>query len=234
MKPIRIERQGPVRLVELDAGPRNVLSLEAVEALKGALAFDPEAPVVVLAGRDDAFCAGLDNAVLAAERTERETLLAAMGELLLDALTSPTRLVVACTGHAVAAGAMLLLVADVRVGTTGRYTIGFTEPRLGMPLPELPALLGRERLDRRRLHELTALGRTVGPEEAVEAGFLDALVEPPALRTTALARAEEIAALSEAAYRGSLAAVWRGSLERMRTLVAEQVRRRDAARAGAA
>ena len=64
-----------------------------------------------------------------------------MGELLLAALTGTTRIVAVCEGHAVAAGAMLLLVADVRIGARGSYTIGFTEPRLGMPLPELPAVL---------------------------------------------------------------------------------------------
>ena len=37
------------------------------------------------------------------------------------------------------------------------------------------ALLARERLDRRRLHELTVLGRTVGPEGAAPVGFLDRL-----------------------------------------------------------
>jgi enoyl-CoA hydratase len=71
----------------------------------------------------------------------RESLLAAMGELLHEVLRGPTRVVALCEGHAVAAGAMLLLVSDHRIGTPGDYQIGFTEPRLGMPLPELPALL---------------------------------------------------------------------------------------------
>ena len=36
---------------------------------------------------------------------------------------------------------LLLLVADVRFAVAGDYQIGFTEPRLGMTLPEAPALL---------------------------------------------------------------------------------------------
>ncbi len=112
-----------------------------------------------------------------------------MGELLLAALDGPTRIVAACEGHAVAAGAMLLLVADVRIGAHGCYKIGFTEPRFGMPLLELPALLARERLDRRRLHASTVLGVTVGPQEAVAVGFLDEVVDPADLHSAALERA---------------------------------------------
>lgn len=228
---VTTRRRPPLREVALDSGKRNVLTLEAVQALREALAPDPETPVVVLRGRPDGFCVGLDNATLAAGDSAREALLAEMGELLLEAASGPTRIVAACEGHAVAAGAMLLLVADVRIGAPGAYQIGFTEPRLGMPLPELPVLLARQRLDRRRLHEVTVLGRTLGPEEAAAAGFLDRVVESDALQSEAEAAAQEIAGLAEGAYRGTLAAVWGPTLERMRQLVHEQCRRRDAARA---
>jgi enoyl-CoA hydratase len=226
MAVLEIERRSSVRLVRLDSGKRNVLTLEAVEALKDAIAPDSEAPAVVLSGRDDAFCAGLDNASLAKGGAEREALLAAMGELLLAAVTGPTRIVVACEGHAVAAGAMLLLIADVRIGVPGSYKIGFTEPRLGMPLPALPALLARERLDRRRLHELAVLGRTLNPEDAVGAGFLDKLVAPFDLHAAALTAAKDIAELSDAAYQGSVASVWGTAIQRMGKLVEEQNGRR--------
>ena len=231
---LSIERRPPLRLARLDAGAKNVLNREAVRALTDAVAYDPEAPVLVLSGRADAFCAGLDSAVLTNGAFEREELLAAMAELLLAAVAGPTRIVIACGGHAVAAGAMLLLAADVRIGARGDYKVGFTEPRLGLPLPELPVLLARERLDRRRLHELTGLGRTLAPEEAVAAGFLDELVEPDRLRSLALKRAKEIAELSDAAYRGTVLSVRGRMIERMESLVCEQQARRDAARSGAA
>ena len=233
MSHLKVERRPPLRLVHLDAGKRNVLGLEAVKDLRSALAPDPEAPVVVLSGRADGFCAGLDNKTLTGGEAERESLLAAMGELLLSTLAGSTRLVAVCEGHAVAAGAMLLLVADVRIGTPGTYKIGFTEPGLGLPLPELPALLARERLDRRWLHELTVLGRTLQPEDAATAGFLDEIVAGEEIQEAALERGREIAALADAAYRGSLRSVWGTTLDRMRVLVEDQVRRRDAARLAA-
>jgi len=227
---LHLVRHPPLREVRLDTGSKNVLGVEAIRALANAMAPDPEAPVVVLSGHDRAFCAGLDMAALAESALAREDLLTAMAELLLNVVTSPTRVVAVCEGHAVAAGAMLLLVADVRIGAPGTYKIGFTEPRLGMPLPELPALLARERLDRRRLHALTALGHTVNPEEAVHAGFLDRLVEPGTLDTTASAHARHLAELSDAAYQGTVRSVWGTAIERMRVLVDAQIARRDAAR----
>jgi enoyl-CoA hydratase len=233
MSCVSVLREPPLREVRLDTGKRNVLTLEAVEALKDAIRPDGEAPVVVLSGRTDAFSAGLDNTTLAQGELEREELLARMGELLLAAIEGPTRIVAACEGHAVAAGAMLLLVADVRIGARGAYKIGFTEPRLGMPLPELPAILARERLDRRRLHELTVLGRTVDPDGAVSVGFLDRLTAASDLRAVALESAREIATLSDAAYQGTIATVWGSSLKRIRALVEEQVRRLATARASA-
>ena len=229
MSLVHIEREPPLRRVRLDAGKRNILTLEAVEALADALRPDPDAPVAVLRGRTDGFSCGLDNATLAAGAREREALLTAMGELLLELVSGPTRLVAVCEGHAVAAGAMLLLVADRRIGVPGAYQIGFTEPRLGMPLPDLPALLARERLDRRRLHELTVLGRTVGPEDAAAAGFLDTLCEPAALGATAGAAAEELAALGDAAYAGTIRAVHGRAIERIRKQIEAQIQRRDAA-----
>ena len=228
-----MERDPPLRRVQLDAGPMNALNLEAVVELADALKPDEDAPVVVLHGRSDAFCAGLDNATLSRAGAEREELLAAMGELLLAAVRGPTRLVAACAGHAVAAGAMLLLVADLRIGARCDYKVGFTEPRLGLALPELPALLARERLERRRLHELTVLGRTVGPEAALAAGFLDEIVPEEELENVAAKRAREIAALSDSAYRGSVSSVWGGAIERMSQLVRAQLEKRDAAREAA-
>ena len=220
MTSVTVDHEPPVRHVRLDSGPRNVLGIGDVEALAAALAPDRTAPVVVLEGREDGFCAGLDTAVLTAGGSEREALLSAMGELLLTVLEGPTRVVAVCRGHAVAAGAMLLLVADVRLGCPGPYKVGFTEPALGMPLPELPALLARMRLDRRRVHELTALGRVLGPDEACAAGFLDDVVNGADLASVAVERAGPLAALTDAAYTGSVSSVWRPELIRLREIMA--------------
>lgn len=227
---LRSEVREDHRLVVLDVGPRNVLDREAVEALHAALAPDAERPVVVLRGRVDGFCAGLDGRVLAAGGDEAEGLLAAMGRLLADLLAGPTRLVTVCEGHAVAAGAMLLLAADVRLALPGRYRVGFTEPAVGLPLPELPALLARERLDRRRLHALTVLGETVDPKEAAAAGFLDAVLAPTALGVALRERVAALAAIPPDVYAGTVRAVHGELIERVEILARSQEARARGAR----
>ena len=54
--------------------------------------------------------------------------------------------VAACTGHALAAGALLLLSLDQRVGADGPAKIGLNEVAIGMALPIFAVELARERL----------------------------------------------------------------------------------------
>lgn len=211
-----------VHELSLDTGPRNVLGIEAVRELRASLASDEPPAVIVLRGRRDGFSVGLDNAVLAAEPRQREELLAEMGCLLLDMLQCATRFVAVCEGHAVAAGAMLLLVSDVRIGVPGTYKVGFTEPGLGMPLPGLPALLARERLDRRMLHRLAVLGEIVPPDVAAECGFFDELTPAEHVDERVAAWTATLGRLTDGAYRGSMRSVHGDALEAIEAMVEQQ------------
>jgi len=75
---VTLERKPPLRWAALDCGKRNPLGPEAVSDLRRLAKPDPEAPVVVLRGRNDGFSVGLDNAILSSGEAERESLLAAM------------------------------------------------------------------------------------------------------------------------------------------------------------
>jgi len=233
MENVAVDDRPPLRVVRLDAGPRNALRLESVGALRRALAPAPGIETALLLGREDGFSVGLDDAVLAGAARDREALLLAMGELLRDLYGSPLRLVAACAGHAVAAGAMLLLTADWRIGADRPYRIGYSEPSVGMPLPELPVRLAEDRLDRRRHVEATLLGRLFGPAEAVEVGFLDEVAPPAELEAVALERAGSLGRVPIDAYRGTLRAVRGRTLAHMDATLAEQRARFEAAATGA-
>ena len=105
------------------------------------------------------------------------------------------------------AGAMLLLASDRRVGAEGSYRVGFSEVSVGMPLPELPLLLARDRLDARRLQDSTLLGVLWEPAQAVEAGFLDFLAPAEELESEVSRQAQELARLPAQAYSESIPAV---------------------------
>jgi enoyl-CoA hydratase len=145
-----------------------------------------------------------------------------MGELLLDLYGGRVPVVAGCAGHAVAAGAMLLLASDRRIGAEGSYRVGFSEVSNGMPLPELPLLLARDRLDPRRLQESTLLGVLWEPAQAVEAGFLDFLVPARELEEEVSRQARELALLPAQAYSESIPSVRGATLTRMRDSMARE------------
>src|SRR3546814_12592410 len=67
------------------------------------------------------------------ERTR--ALVGAGGRILMRIFGHPQPVVVAVTGHALAAGALLTLACDTRLGADGPSKIGLNEPALGMGLP---------------------------------------------------------------------------------------------------
>lgn len=205
--------------LRLDAGKLNVLRLDVVRELRDrirAAEADPEIEVVVLEGNATAFCAGLDLETLSAGGPSADDLLSETGRLLLDVYASPLRFVAACTGHAVAAGAMLLLVSDIRIGVEGTYRIGFSEVSYGLSLPEVPVLLARDRLDRRFHQSATLLARLVGPDDSVDVGFLDRVTPACNLRDVVEEEAARLAALDARAYRETVTVVRGPTIERLR------------------
>ena len=101
--------------------------------------------------------------------------------------------VIACTGHALAAGAILLMAADVRIGSAGPFKIGLNEVAIGMPIPIFAAELARDRLSRRHVTAATALATIYDPQGALDAGYFDGVVEPDGVVDAALERAAALA-----------------------------------------
>ena len=82
----------------------------------------------------------------------------------------------ACTGHALAGGALVVLTGDYRIGASGEFKIGLNEVTIGMPVPVLAMELARDRLATSELVRATLLAQIYNPEGAVRAGYLDAVV----------------------------------------------------------
>jgi enoyl-CoA hydratase len=209
-----------VALVRFDDGKANALSHAAIDALHAALdRAEKEAGAVCLAGREGRFCAGFDLAVMRSGPEPMRRLVAAGAELLLRIAVHPLPIAMACTGHALAAGALLLLAADSRIGARGEFKIGLNEVAIGMPLPVFAYELARERLSKRHLLRATTQAEVYAPEAALDAGFLDSLREPGEVPGAALGEGRRLAALpqpafarTKAALRGALVAGIRASL----------------------
>ena len=79
----------------------------------------------------------------------------------------PQPVVVAVTGHALAAGALLALACDVRIGADVPAKIGLNETSIGMPLPLFATELARDRLSPTAFVRATLAAEIYDPEGAV-------------------------------------------------------------------
>lgn len=171
---VHVELQGPVAVVRLDDGKANAISHGVLEGLHAALdRADREASAVVLAGRPGRFSAGFDLGTFAEGPAATAALVKAGARLALRIYGHPQPVVAACTGHAIAMGAILLLSCDVRIGAEGAFQIGLNEVAIGMTLPRFGVELARDRLSRRHLGSAVVLARMFDPDGAKDAGYLD-------------------------------------------------------------
>lgn len=219
---VRYELSDDVASITFDDGKANALSRSAIDAINVALdRAEREAKAVMLAGRPGRFSAGFDLSVMQGGIDDVRALVRAGADLSLRLYTFPRPVVIACTGHALAAGAILLMSGDVRIGAAGPFKIGLNEVAIGMPVPHFAIELARDRLSKRHLTASTQLATIVDPTAALDVGYLDSVVDADAVVEAALARATELAStLSVPAFeatrhtlRGGVAASIRAELD---------------------
>lgn len=193
--------EGSTAVLQMDDGKANALSDAMIDALLAGLRrAESEASAIVLAGRPDRFCAGFDMRVMMSGPQAAVALLRHGVELLLGFYGTSLPVVVACSGHALAGGALLLLTGDLRLGAAGAFKIGLNEVAIGLPVPHLAMELARDRLSKRALTRATLLAEIYAPEAAVDAGYLDRVVPAAELVEQARQEAARLGALSRAAY----------------------------------
>ncbi len=218
--PVRYEVDDRVARVTIDHGKANTLSTPVVAALDAALtraeqAGPDEVGAMLVTGKAGFLSGGFELDEMRASAESAGRLTTKGGALFTRIFGSPVPVVVACTGHAIAAGALLLLSADERIGARGSFRIGLIETQIGMVVPRWAAELSEERLSRRHFQLATVGARIYDPDGARDAGFLDEVVEPDALAARAAEAAQYWAGLPRAAYAGQLQ---RHRAERLRRL----------------
>jgi enoyl-CoA hydratase len=198
---IEISEIGDVAVVTFDDGKANALSFEMIDGLVSALTKQAAvSKALVLAGRPGMFSGGLDlKVVKSGDQVRFDELLEVGRGLDKLLLRSPIPVVAACTGHAVAGGALLLLCCDFRIGLRGDFQIGLPEVTIGVAYPEFGSRVAQMRLNRARYYRATVLGEMTGPDEAVEVGFLDEVVATDVI-AAAVTKAQALASLAGPAY----------------------------------
>jgi enoyl-CoA hydratase len=195
------ERSGDVSVVTMDDGKVNVFSIPMLSQLHKA--FDQaerDQTVVLLTGRPGYFSAGFDLKVFDGPPGDTLTMLRLGATLAERILSFPAPVAVACPGHAFPAGAFLLMAADTRVGADGPYKLRLNEVRIGLTLPWFSIALARHRLTPSHFDHAVVTGTMFDPQQAREAGLLDAVVAPEALADAGRAAAEDLTAVDRRAH----------------------------------
>ena len=197
MSTVRVQDEGGARTITLNRPERrNALNMEMQEELIVALktAEDVCARVVVLRGEGEAFCAGLDLAVLkemagksAEQHREEAERTARMFRALWD-VDVPTIAVV--QGAAIAGGTGLATICDFTLAAPAAK-FGYTEARIGF-VPALVSAYLALQVGDKVARGLLLSARIFGADEALRLGLVSEVVASEALEARAAELAEEL------------------------------------------
>jgi enoyl-CoA hydratase len=190
-----------VCVIRLDDGKANVVSYDLIDGIGAALDRSlAEATAVCFIGREGRFSAGFDLSVMTQGADAARGLVGAGGRLFMRIFTHPQPTVAAVTGHALAAGALLALSCDTRIGADVPAKIGLNETAIGMGLPWYGIELGGARLSKRHLTRAVVQAEIYDPKGAIDAGYLDRVVAAADLEGEAIDEARRLGQLPGSAY----------------------------------
>jgi len=134
-------------IITINNGKANAISHEVVAGLNACLdTAEAENKVVILTGKSGIFSAGFDLKVMTASPESAKELVTKGSKLSLRMLSFPQPIIVACSGHAIAKGAFLLLSADYRIGVEGDFKIGLNEVMISMTMHNAGIAIAKARL----------------------------------------------------------------------------------------
>lgn len=201
---MKYELNDSVAVLHLDDGKANAVGHSLIDTVNEGLdRAAEEAGAVVLHGREGVFSAGFDLKEIQKGPEEAAALVSKGGRLFLRMFSLPQPLLIACTGHAIAAGAFMLLSADNRIGSAGEFKIGLNETAIGMTIPVFGRELAKARLELRHLTRAYVQSTLYDPDGAVAAGYLDRVLPPEQVLEGAIAEARALAELPAANYAGN-------------------------------
>jgi len=222
---VTTERRGGVMIVHLDDAKANALSFDVIAAVRAAIddaEADESVGALVLHGRPGRFSGGFDLGVMFGDDMAAIIGLVADGGALVHRLYgSKIPVVAACTGHALAAGALVLLGCDVRIGADIDAKIGLNEVAIKMVLPDWAFTIAEDRLSKRHVQRALANARITTPRDAVDVGYIDEVVPADDVLERAVAVATELAStLDPSAYQRTVSKLRGPVLDRMEEQIA--------------
>jgi len=193
---IERETMDGVAVVRLAHGKVNALDLDLLnstaETFRELDRGDDRAIVLTGAGR--AFSAGVDLwQILDGGDEYVRAFLPALSTAFLEVFTVGKPVVAAVNGHAIAGGMIFAAACDHRIMADGDGRIGVTELQVGVPFPIVALEILGFALGEPAARQAVLAADTVSARDALERGYVDALVEPDALVPAAVEAARAAA-----------------------------------------
>ena len=193
-----------IATLTLSNGKVNAISPQVIADFNAALdRAEQDRAVVIITGQPGILSGGYDLKVMTAGPEQAVNLVTQGSTLARRLLAHPFPVVVACPGHAVAKGAFLLLSVDYRIGVDGPFSIGLNEVQIGMTMHHAGIELARDRLRKSAFHRSVINGEMFNPQHAMDAGFLDKVVQPEELHAAALEAARQLKKINMKAHKNT-------------------------------
>ena len=200
--PVEVEISDGIARLTLNSGKVNELSIETFAALNAALEeAAARGAVVILTGQPGIFSGGYDLKVMRSGPEAAAELVTAGSTFSRRLLSHPHPVIAACSGHAVANGAFILLSTDYRLGVDGDFKIGLNETAIGMTMHQVGIELARARLTPAAFNRAVLNAEMFDPPAAVTAGFVDRVVDADTLADASTQVAQEMLKLNLVAHR---------------------------------
>jgi enoyl-CoA hydratase len=213
---ISYQFENGIATLTLNNGKVNAISPDVVAAFNAALdRAEQDRAIVIITGQPGILSGGYDLKVMTSSPENAINLVASGSTLSRRLLSHPFPVIVACSGHAVAKGAFLLLSADYRIGVDGPFSIGLNEVLIGMTMHHAGIALARDRLRKSAFHRSVINGEMFDPQGALDAGFFDKVVPAEQLQATALAAAEHMKKINMKAHKNTKLKVRSALLEEL-------------------
>jgi cyclohexa-1,5-dienecarbonyl-CoA hydratase len=197
----------PVARITLQNPPINVIDIPMMEEVSRAISLAEERPdvsVLVLAGSEKAFSAGVD---VTAHRPDKVAEMLTKFHAIFRALVSSRKVLVAgVRGHCLGGGAELAMMCDVVI-TSETATWGFPEISLGC-YPPVAATALASIVGQKRAAELVLTGRKISGLEALSIGLASSVVAGAEVSGKVDAVVAQLTALSPAALAATKKAMY--------------------------
>lgn len=189
MNTIKVTIKDRLAIITLDRAKSNALNREMITELEDLLkniSADANIGGAIITGKDHFFSAGLDLIELYSySEAEAESFWHLFLGFTATVTSFKKPLIAAINGHSPAGGCVIALACDYRIMAEGKYIIGLNEIPVGIIVPNSIFSLYSFWLGQAAASRSLLEGKLFSPEQALEAGLVDELVNPASILTAA-------------------------------------------------